>query len=223
MTIKPPEYQLKMSLNVPEAEQAQDVLSLEEVRLRSEAARAGLENGTSWPVDPDTKQVRPPAMMQEYYRLCAGGWPWRVAMYIVWLATPRRLRWPASQEELATQILGLTSDRVLSTWRTKNPVIDALARDIGVGRALERVTDSIDAMMEVAATPDYKGKGDRELHLKMAGLLADGQMEVISKSGLPDLSKLSWEEKLALAGLDTPEKIDAYKRELAGKRGEGEA
>jgi hypothetical protein len=220
MAIKPPEYQLKMALNVPDADQAQDVLSLEEVRLRSEAARAGLENGTSWPVDPETKLPKPPAMMQEYYRLCAGGWPWRVAMYIVWLATPKRLRWPASQEELATQILGLTSDRVLSTWRTKNPVIDALARDIGVGRALERLTDSIDAMMEVAAIPDYKGKGDRELHLKMAGVLADGQLEVVKRDGLPDLSKLSWEEKLALAGLDTPEKIEAYKKELGFRNGD---
>lgn len=214
MPIKSPIYQLRMALDVPETEQPQNALSADEIRLRSQAAQAALESGALWPIDPVTKQPKPPAMMQEYYRLCAGGWPWRVAMYIVWLATPRRLRWPGSQEELATKILGLNSDRMLSVWRTKNPVIDALARDIGVGRASERLTDSIDAMMEVAAIPDYKGKGDRELHFKMAGVLADGQLEISKRDGLPDLSKLSWEEKLILAGLDTPEKLEAYKREL---------
>lgn len=217
MAIKPAEYQLRMALDVPETPHEQGALSLDEIRLRSETARMALESGELWPVNPATKLSEPPVMMLEYYRLCAGGWPWRVALYICWLATPKKLRKPSSQEELATRFMGLGSDRVLSMWRTKNPVIDALARDIGAAQALEHVSDAVAAMVEVASRPDYKGRGDRELLFKMSGLLADGSLEINDRSGQPDLTKLSWEEKLRLAGLDTPEKVEAYKRELAAQ------
>lgn len=213
MPIKRPDYQLRLNLDLPDELQVTGVLSVDEIRIRAETARARLENGQSWKPDELGRAV-PPAWYQEYLQLLTGGWDWRVAVYIAWKATPKKYRWPESQEELATQVLGLTSDRVISTWRAKNPAIDAMVQDVGSARVLDRLNDSIDAMLEVASQPNYKGRGDRELHFKLAGVLSE-QIDINDKSGLPDLSKLSWNEKLKLAGLDTPEKIAAYKEELA--------
>lgn len=218
MAIKQPDYQLRLNLDLPpDADRDNAVLSVDEVRIRAEAARIQLESGQNWKKS-SSGNPEPPAWLQEYYRLLDGGWPWRVAVYIAWKATPKKYRWPASQEDLAISVLGLSSDRVIATWRAKNPAIDAMVQDVGSARVLDRLNDSIEAMLEVAARPDYKGRGDRELHFKLAGVLSE-QIDINDKSGLPDLSKLPWEEKLKLAGLDTPEKIAAYKEELAKRTG----
>lgn len=208
MPIKSPDYQLRLNLDLPDDQQGNGALSVDEIRIRAETARARLENGESWKRNPLGK-VAPPAWYQEYLQLLAGGWDWRIAVYIAWKATPKKYRWPESQEELATQVLGLTSDRVISTWRAKNPAIDAMVQDVGSARVLDRLSDSIEAMLEVAAKPDYKSRGDRELHFKLAGVLSE-QIDINDKSGLPDLTKLPWEEKVKLAGLDTPEKMQAF-------------
>jgi hypothetical protein len=217
MAIKQPDYQLKLKLDLPEEEAGsgdpRQTLTAEDVRLRSEAARQWMESGETWKKDANGNPIMP-VLMQEYYKLVAGGWKWRVAFFIIWLATPKKYRYPATQEELAVRVLGLTSDRQLAEWRTKNPVIEALARDIGAARALDGLSDSIEAMMEVAATPNYKGRGDRELHFKMAGVLADNTV-LLDKSGAVDLSKLPWEEKLRLAGIDNPEELAAMRNKFA--------
>lgn len=210
MPIKTPDYQLRLNLNLPDDQQPQGIgaLSVDDIRIRAEAARAKLENGESWKRSTLGKVV-PPAWYQEYLQLLAGGWDWRVAVYIAWKATPKKYRWPESQEELATEVLGLSSDRVISAWRAKNPAIDAMVQDVGSARVLDRLSDSIEAMLEVAAMPNYKGRGDRELHFKLAGVLSE-QIDINDKSGLPDLTKLSWEDKVKLAGLDTPDKMVAF-------------
>ena len=213
MPIKAPDYQLRLNLDLPDdADRDKAVLSTDDIRIRAEAARGQLEGGLNWKKGPDGKVI-PPPWLEEYYQLLDGGWPWRVAVYIAWKATPKKYRWPESQEELATTVLGLSSDRVIATWRAKNPGIDAMVQDVGSARVLDRLNDSIEAMLEVAAQPNYKGRGDRELHFKLAGVLSE-QIDINDKTGLPDLSKLPWDEKLKLAGLDTPEKIAAYKDEL---------
>jgi len=214
MPVKAPNFQLRLNLDLPEtAVQNNAAFSADEIRIRTEAARAKLEGGENWEKD-GKGGVKPPVWLQEYYQLLEGGWPWRVAVYIAWKATPKKYRWPTSQEELALNVLGLASDRVIATWRAKNPAIDAMVQDVGSARVLDRLNDSIEAMLEVASQPNYKGRGDRELHFKLAGVLSE-QIDINDKSGLPDLSKLPWDEKLKLAGLDTPEKIAAYKEELA--------
>lgn len=206
MSIKPPDFQLRFDLELPEEQSKDAALTTEEVRIRSMAAKTRLESGETW------TSGKPPVWMQEYYQLLAGGWDWRIACYIAWKATPKAYRWPANQEQLARDVLGLTSDRQISVWRAKNPAIDAMVQDVGASRVLDRVADAIEAMTEVASTPNYKGKGDRELMFRMAGLLKD-EVEITDKTGLPDLSKLTWEEKLKLAQLDTPDALEEFKKQ----------
>jgi len=213
MPIKPPDYQLKLALNLPEEEQVSGVLSEEQIRLRSQVARSALEGGHVWPGG------KAPEWFEQYISLLGGGWDWRVAVYISWKAMPKGRRWPKTQEELATKVLGLASDRQISIWRGKNPAIDAMARDLGAGMVLEALGDVYQAMIEVASKPDYKGKGDRELLFKLAGMLADGEMTL--KAGAGDvadiLRNMPFDDLMRGAGITSPEKVAELRDRLAAE------
>lgn len=210
MAINEPNYQLKFSLDLDEEPQANGALSVDEIRLRSETARSQLEGGALWP------DGNVPEWYERYMDLLVGGWDWRVATYIAWAAQPKTQRWPKTQEELAVKVLGLTSDRQIVKWRSKNPAISAMIRDVAASMVFEALPDSFAAMNAVAAIPNYKGRGDRELQFKLAGILSDKTELELSGSGSADLSKLSWSEKLRLAGLDNPEALAVMKEKLRG-------
>jgi hypothetical protein len=219
MPIKEPDYQLKLTLNLLEEDtQGGGALSIEEVRLRSEVARSQLEGGKLWPGG------KAPEWHEKYLAMLVGGWDWRVATYIAWAAQPKTRRWPSTQEELAIKVLGLTSDRQIVKWRNKNPAIVAMIRDVAASMVFEALPDSFAAMNQVAAMADYKGRGDRELQFKLAGILTDKtELELTNRDGSADLSKLSWDEKLRLAGLDNPEALAAMKARLANKTDEDDS
>lgn len=209
MPISQPVYQLKFDLDLPE-EESTSALSGDEIQARRDVARAMLENPETWPKDNQGKPIKP--FWYEYYiKLSVGRWPFRVAVMIAWMATPKKYRWPKTQDELA-DLLGMSSDRQFSVWRAKNPQINAMVNEAWKERALDRLSDSMEAMFEVAAMPDYKGRGDRELHFKIAEILSD--KVILDNSGNVDLSKLSFAEKLRLAGLDNPEALLALKKQL---------
>ena len=219
MPIKPPDYQLKLKLDLPEEEQVSgvsgDALSAEDIRLRSEAARQALEGGVLWPKGAFGK-VSAPAWYEQYTTLLAGGWSWKVAVYIAWKAQPKAHRWPENQDELATKILGLTSDRQISVWRMKNPAINAMVHDLAAGMVFDALGDAFAAMVAVASDEDYKGKGDRELMFKLAGILSD-KSEISLKAGGEGkelLKNLSFGELLTLAGVDNQEAIMALRDKL---------
>src|SRR3990172_9199779 len=98
MTISKPVYQLKLPLDLPEDEAGISSLSAENIRLRSEAARQQLEGGALWPKNTDGASYVP-EWYEQYSKLIYGGWPWRVAVFIAWLAMPKP-RWPETQDEL---------------------------------------------------------------------------------------------------------------------------
>lgn len=209
MTTSTPPYQLKFDLDLPE-EESNSALSAEDIQLRKDIARAFLENPDTWPKD-DKGKPQKPYWFDRYELLCYGKWPFRVAVLIAWLETPKKYRWPRTQDELAN-LLGLSSDRQFTVWIARNPQIKAMVHQSWKEKALDRLSDSMDAMFEVAAQPDYKGKGDRELHFKVAEVLTD--KVILDRTGNIDLSKLTFEEKLRLAGLDSPEALIALKKEL---------
>lgn len=217
MAIKPPDYQLKLQLDLPE-EQVSNVLSEEQIRLRAAAAQAALESGDSWQKDALGHKIAPP-WLEQYVYLLAGGWDWKVAVYIAWKAAPKGHRWPKTQEELAVKVLGLTSDRQISVWRSKNPAIDAMARDVAAGMVFDAVGDIFAAMIAVGSTPDYKGKGDRELLFKIVGMLSDGEVTLKAGGDSPDdiLKKMPFEELMRGAGINTPAKIAALRDRLAAE------
>jgi hypothetical protein len=215
MPITSPSYQLSFDLDLPEEELTGDSahLSPEEIQARKDVARAMLENPDMWPKV--NGKPEKPFWYEEYMKLSVGQWPFRVAVLIAWLGTPRKYRWPKTQAELA-DMLGMASDRQFSVWRARNPQIDAIANKAWRDRVLNHLSDSVDAMLEVASQPDYKGRGDRELHFKMAEILKDQLL--LNSTGNIDLSKLSFEEKLRLAGLDKPEELVALKKKLIAEQ-----
>jgi len=206
-------HQLSFDWDLPE-EESNSVLSAEEIQLRKDVARAFIENPETWPKDSDGKPEKP-LWFDRYVTLSETRWPFRVAVLTAWLETPRKYRWPKTQDKLA-DILGMGSDRQFTVWMAKNPQIKAMVHQAWKERALDRLNDSMEAMFEVAAMPDYKGRGDRELHFKVAEILSD--RVILDNSGNVDLSKLSFEEKLRLAGLDSPDALMALKKELAQKQ-----
>jgi hypothetical protein len=182
-------YQLPLALELPEAEEERTV---EADRLRSEAARAGLENMYG--------KIGAPRWIDDYLELCKGGWPWRVAAYIAWASTPRGSREPKTQDDLARNHLGLTSDRAINTWRKKNPAIDEMVRMMQAGPLFKHRAEIYTALVAVAVKPEYKSHNDRKLALELMGdympahkilaaLTARGQAGVKTDDELDELVK----------------------------------
>ncbi len=164
MPLRRPEYalpeeyrQLALDLEVEGEGAARDP----DARVRSEAARKALERLRG---QPDA-----PAWLEDYFRLRDGGWPWRQAAYIAWASMPRGRRNPTTQEALAREYLGLTSGRVISLWRRKNPAIDETIAMLQTAALWEHRADIYRALVEVATQADYKGHADRRLALELLG------------------------------------------------------
>lgn len=157
MPVDKPVYQLRLDLDLSEPEgRGSEPLSVEEIRLRSETARAALDG-----VDVPWKA--------EYLKLVEGGWDWRVAAYIAWAASPKNSRSPKTQDELAINHLGLTSDRAINTWRRNNQAIDEMVAMMQAAPLWEHRAEIYDALIRVATSPEYKGHNDRKLALELLG------------------------------------------------------
>jgi hypothetical protein len=82
------EGQLKFNLegfDEVEDDAEERAISNEEARKISEVARQALGQG---------KEL--PAWWLDYLHLIEQGWPWRVACYIAWAASPKKFRKPAN-------------------------------------------------------------------------------------------------------------------------------
>jgi len=202
-----PDYQLRLPLQLDVADNAPTgFVSPEEARLRSETARGIFE------VNGDLKYAG------EYLRLRERGWDWRVAAYIAWASSPQP-RVPKTQHELATQFLGLTSDRVISEWKKNNPQIEEMIGVMQSAPLYEYRAEIYQALIQSAIKPEYKGHNDRKLALELMGdYVSKSKLEAeLNQRVVGELGGLSFDEKLKLAGLDTAEKIAQFKAEVAEK------
>lgn len=159
MPVLRPTYQLPLSLDLPEPEEKN--ISSEDARIKAEAARKTLEGMFG--------KIGSPKWLEEYSELMRGGWPWRVAAYIAWASSPRIGREPRTQDELARFHLGLTSDRVIATWRRKNPAIDETVRLLQAAPLFKHRAEIFTALVAVAIKPEYKSHNDRKLALELLG------------------------------------------------------
>ena len=204
--------QLGLGLDVPEEESSG--ISPDEALRRSETARLALERLIS-----PKHALTPPgeagegsdgaaqrsettgfAWLDEYWKLRDAGWHWRVAAYIAWAASPKVGRTPRTQEELAQQILGLTSDRVIATWRKKNPVIDDVISLMQAAPLLSHRRDFYDALAWSASQRDHRSKPDRQLAFELLGdYVPRARLDLRKTDDVADLSTYSDEELDALA------------------------
>lgn len=107
----------------------------------------------------------------DYLELRRLGWDWRKAVYIAWEACPLRpgdRRWPPTQAQLATQILGLRSDRAIRNWKTDPAIGDTIGL-ITAAPLLRHRRAVFEALATVASEPDPGAFRDRELFLKLSG------------------------------------------------------
>jgi len=136
--------------------------------------------------------------MVDYHTLRDEGWDWRKAAYIAWAAMPVDGRWPATQEALARQVLGLNSSRSIRGWRQKNPAIDERVASLLVESLMDARADVIDALKAVASTHAAAAHRDRKLFLEMTQLYKPEMALTLNKAG-EDPRELSDEELRAIA------------------------
>jgi hypothetical protein len=181
-----PEFFRQMALALDGVAEEESYITAEEAAVRSETARQALEM-RSLTLTPALSQrgegegkegeggiqgeVRGiiPEWMEDYFQLLDAGWPWRVAAYISWAACPRKSRWPKTQAELATEVLGLNGPRVINTWRGKNPAIDLMVGTLSGSPLLEYRADVMQALAESASDRDHRSNPDRKLFLELTG------------------------------------------------------
>jgi hypothetical protein len=204
--------QMSFDWDLPE-EESNSALSADEIQLRKDVAKIFIEDPVHWEKNDEGKPIKP-YWFDRYINLHEGNarFPFRVAVLTAWLETPKKYRYPKTQDELA-EMLGMSSDRQFSVWMAKNPQIRAVVHNSWHEKIMDHLNDSVNAMLEVAAEPDYKGRGDRELHFKLAKILSDSL--IVNNAGNVDLNKLPFQEKWKLAGLDTPEGQEKLRQELA--------
>lgn len=124
---------------------------------------------------------------QAYLELRHEGWDWRKAAFIAWSAMPASKRWPETQQELATKILGLRGDRVLRKWLANNPEMRARIETAMLAPLAAHLPDVIQAWVEVAKTPDPAAHKDRITYLQKMKVYTPPakSMEITGKDGEP--------------------------------------
>lgn len=174
----------QMVLELEYSEVQLDSVSPDQARLRAEAARNALMSRTGDEI---------PVWINEYFMLRDKGWPFRQAAYIAWASMPSDKRQPKTQQELAT-MLGLSSDRAISTWRKKNhAILEAIAL-MQSAPLWEHRSDAfknlIDGMNK--SGDDYKFFNHLKLFLEVTG---DSELIVnLKKKASGDISELSDDE-----------------------------
>jgi len=151
--------------------------------------------------------------MEDYFRLLEGGWPWRQAAYIAWASSPKDGRQPKTQKELAREHLGLSDDRVISTWRSKNEAILDMIAFLQAAPLWEHRSDQFRALAEGAnkAGQDYKYFNHLKLAMEMRGdYVPKSELEAMlrGKAESSDASEISREEleRRARMADDEPDK-----------------
>lgn len=195
-----PEYfeQLSLGLNIDELDEgdSQVVFTTEEKARRSMGAKMALEKIYSDREEEDERLE----WYETYQKLLESQWPWRIACFVAWASAPKKNRWPKTQDEFAQQVLGLTSDRVIATWRKKSPDIDAAISLLQSATMLEHRADVIKALVDSASNSDHRSNPDRKLFFEMTGdYVPRSRVDLKAEIGEDEMSGLSEAELIEIA------------------------
>lgn len=102
----------------------------------------------------------------EYEELCEK-FPWRVAAYIAWAASPWKYRKPKTQQLLA-ETLGLKTDRTIRKWVEDRPEILAEIKRVQASPLVVHRRDIYEALVSGALDVE-RGHQDRKLALELMG------------------------------------------------------
>lgn len=189
--------------DLPEAgEEEKYLFSPEEQHRRSEGARVALEKLISVGVSEcESGGVSErPEWVETYRQLRELKMPWRVACYVAWASSPKAGRWPKNQDELAKQVMGLTSDRVFTTWRRKSPEIDEMVSLLQAAPLLEHRADVFQALARSASDPDHRSNPDRKLFLELTGdYTPKARLDMNHSADLDEVNEKSEKELLRMA------------------------
>lgn len=114
-----------------------------------------------------TEEEQIPSWADTYHQLLNANVRPRIAAYVAWATMPKKYRWPETQDKLATEVLGLTSDRAIATWRKKFPEIDMMISELQAEAMLEYRPGAFHALGTVASIPTYRANPDRKLFFEM--------------------------------------------------------
>jgi len=138
-------------------------LTMAEVREREMAARQALGD--------KLESEDAPGWAEQYHELMISNVPWRVAAFIAWSTVPKHRRWPRTQDDLAREVLGLTSDRRITEWRRKYPYIDQMIASLQTAALLDYIPGSIEASGTVASEATYRATQERRLLWEATGII----------------------------------------------------
>lgn len=162
-------------------------LTYKDIQEREQAARTALKERL--------EDGELPSWAERFNDLLNNNVPWKIAALVAWSSVPRMNRWPKTQNELATEVLGLTSDRQIAEWRKKYASIDIMIANLQSQEFLEDRADVLYALKTMAKRLDYKAAKDRENYLMMTGdLVKTTKLEAqlkkmgIAKEDLVDMS-----------------------------------
>ncbi len=161
-----------------------------------------------------------PSWADTYQMLLNAGVRGRIAAYIAWATMPKKFRFPETQDKFAIEVLGLTSDRAIATWRKKYPEIDMMVSELQAEAMLEFRPGAFQALGQVAADPSYRANPDRRLFFEMTGdytprqkILGDDGKGVGHKL-LDQLKKQPTAKLIEMLGSDALEMMKELEEEL---------
>lgn len=187
---------------------------LDEAQIRSAAARRIFEVEGKVKAEVEGEAA---AWMDEYFGLVSEGWPWRQAVFILWSAQPKRDRRPRTQGGLATEVLGLESDRVIRKWRAENLALEARIAQMVRAVLGHHRADVLRALAASASSDNYRAHSDRKLFLEMSGDYVPRQVVGVGPVGMDEMGSMGAEELRALAGAGGEQDL---RNERIGERGE---
>lgn len=163
-----------------------------------------------------------PQWADKYHELLESGVRGRVAAYIAWATMPKQFRWPKTQDELAREVLGLNSDRVIATWRKKFPEIDLMIADLQAAEMLEYRPGAFHALGQVASDPVYRANPDRRLFFEMTRDYTPRQKiegddsRGVGRKALDHLRKQPTAKLIELLGEDAADLLKEMEEEFGG-------
>lgn len=162
-----------------------------------------------------------PSWADMYHQLLNAGVRPRIAAFVAWATMPKKYRWPETQEKLAIEVLGLTTDRAIATWRKKYPEIDMMISELQSEAMLEFRPGAFHALGTVASDPSYRANPDRRLFFEMTRDYTPRQKiegddgSRVGHKVLSQLKKLSTAQLIETLGSDGLEILKELEEELS--------